>query len=300
MRWQSVRIITPGSRAEALADTLLDFGALSVGVEDAHEGTDRGQLITGEPGASTEVWQESVVEALFDESAPVNRVLEDVAARLAVDPFTVFSIHPVHERDWVRETQAQFKPMRVTRRLWVIPSWHAVPADAEIPLLLDPGLAFGTGTHPTTRLMLEWLETTVQGGETVLDYGCGSGILAIAAMKLGAREAVGVDIDPQAVKTSGDNARANGVNAVFYGADQSSLGQADVIVANILANPLILLAPLLAAHANLGAQLALSGILKSQAEAVASAYFPWFDLSAEGSAEDWVCLAGSRRADHLS
>lgn len=300
MGWQSVRIVTPGAQAEKLADTLLDFGALSVGVEDANEGTEQSQLIVGEPGAANAVWHESVVAALFDEDTAIDAVLQDVAGALSTDPFRSVIVERVHERDWVRETQAQFQPIQVTRRLWVIPSWHAVPVEAEIPLLLDPGLAFGTGTHPTTQLVLAWLESMVGGGETVLDYGCGSGILAIAAMKLGASQAIGVDIDPQAVETSRANARVNGIDASFCTADQALPDCADVIVANILANPLIMLAPILAAHAKPGARLALSGVLDTQADAVISAYGPWFDLARTGMAEGWVCLSGSRHADHLS
>jgi ribosomal protein L11 methyltransferase len=203
----------------------------------------------------------------------------------------------VSERDWVRETQSQFGPFQASPRLWVVPSWAALPPDALIPLRLDPGVAFGTGSHPTTRLCLHWLDATMRGGEHVLDYGCGSGILTIAAIKLGAARAVGVDIDPLALTASRENARLNRVAAEFH--DPAHLPadfRADLVVANILARPLMLLAPVLVQALKPGGRLALAGILGEQAEAVAGAYRPALNLAVAAEEENWVLLAGEKSA----
>ena len=195
----------------------------------------------------------------------------------------------------MRETQRQFAPIRAGERLWIVPTWHEAPDAGAVNIVLDPGAAFGTGSHPTTRLVLGWLEREVRGGETVLDYGCGSGILAIAAMKLGAARAVGVDIDPLALEAARYNASANAVALDVLPADAPLVLEADLTVANILANPLRMLAPLLASHTRPGGRLALSGILAAQAGEVMAAYAPFFDMAAAGAEGDWVCLAGTRR-----
>jgi ribosomal protein L11 methyltransferase len=232
---------------------------------------------------------------MFAAGADADAALRDAAAALGVArPSAERRI--VAARDWVRETQSQFAPIRIGARLWIVPSWCA-PADASaINLTLDPGLAFGTGSHPTTRLCLEWLVDAAVDGARVLDYGCGSGILAIAAAKLGAAQVDGVDVDPQAIRASADNARANGVDARFMLADALPLTRADVVVANILANPLILLAPALAARVRDGGRIALAGILVPQAAAVQDAYAPWFTLAPWREHDGWVLLAGTRRA----
>jgi ribosomal protein L11 methyltransferase len=219
------------------------------------------------------------------------------AARRAPPPYETCA---VAEQDWVRATQAQFAPIRIAGMLWVVPSWCAPPDPGAINLTLDPGLAFGTGSHPTTRLCLAWLATWLRRGERVLDYGCGSGILAIAAAKLGADEVVGVDVDPQAIRASRANARANGVAATFVAPDDLPALTAqrfDVLVANILANPLVLLAPALAARVRAGGRIVLSGILEPQAAQVAAAYAAWFNISVWNSDDGWIALAGVRCAD---
>jgi ribosomal protein L11 methyltransferase len=195
----------------------------------------------------------------------------------------------------VAETQRQFEPIRAGERLWIVPTWHEAPDPAAVNLVLDPGAAFGTGSHPTTRLVLAWLERTVRGGETVLDYGCGSGILAIAALKLGAARAIGVDIDPLALEAARYNSRANAVALEVRAAEAPLEAVAEITVANILANPLRMLAPLLAAHTAPAGRLALSGVLASQAQDVLAAYAPWFAIAVEAQESDWVCLAGTRR-----
>ena len=202
-----------------------------------------------------------------------------------------FSIEEIADQDWVRASQAQFEPVLVGKRLWIGPSWHR-PAPERIAVSIDPGLAFGTGTHPTTKLVLAYLDRTVRGGERVLDYGCGSGILAIAAAKLGAAHVDAVDVDPQAVETAAANARAHGIALHATLPDALAAAHYDLVVSNILAQPLILLAPLLAAR---GPRLALSGILDEQAEAVMRAYRPGFEMELAGTEERWVLLEGARR-----
>jgi ribosomal protein L11 methyltransferase len=203
-----------------------------------------------------------------------------------------FRLETVAEQDWVQLTQSQFEPIRISDRLWIVPSWHQSPDPAALTLVLDPGMAFGTGSHPTTRLCLEWLERTLLAGKSLLDYGCGSGILAIAAARLGAASVLGVDIDPQAVDASRRNAEQNGVDALFLDSAQRLSGQFDVLVANILANPLKVLAPAICGHLRPGGALALSGILVDQADELIAIYSPWLPLSVADSRDGWVCLAG--------
>jgi ribosomal protein L11 methyltransferase len=208
-----------------------------------------------------------------------------------------YETRAIADEDWVRATQAQFAPVRITQRLWIVPSWCAAPDPAAINVTLDPGLAFGTGTHPTTRLCLEWLAGELPANASLLDYGCGSGILAIAASMLGAARVTGVDIDAQAVLAARANAAANGVDAVFALPDGlGAVGTFDVVVANILANPLRLLAPALAVRTRPGGHIVLSGILGDQAAEVAAAYAPWFIIDRWKDDDGWVALAGERHA----
>lgn len=281
--------------AEAWSDALLDAGALSVDVSDPLAGTANESPLYGEPGeAVARRWSLSRVVALFAADADWRSALRDVAQALA-QPVPPYETFPVADQDWVRQTQAQFGPIEIARGFWIVPSWSAVPEPGAISLRLDPGLAFGTGSHPTTRLCLEWLHETLNGGQSVLDYGCGSGILAIAAAKLGAGRVVGVDVDPQAVRASDSNARRNDVTAVFVEPDALPPATNDVVVANILANPLILLAPALAQRVAVGGRIALSGILEEQADSVIAAYVRWFTLARWRGSEGWVLLAGERK-----
>jgi len=282
--------------AEPWFDALLDAGALAVDAADAHAGTPDETPLFGEPGApGATPWRCSRLTALFVDDAAAEAALV-LAARSLGRPVPACRRTRVADQDWVRATQAQFGPITIGGRLAIVPSW-CDPPEGAIAIRLDPGLAFGTGSHPTTSLCLEWLLAFVTRGSTVLDYGCGSGVLAIAAMRLGAREAVGVDLDPQAIRASRDNARANAVAATFVLPDGLAAGVPfDVVVANILANPLILLAPALAARVRPGGRLALSGILAAQADEVIAAYAPWFTLRAWRGAEGWVLLAGERAA----
>ncbi|MDH2915418.1 MAG: 50S ribosomal protein L11 methyltransferase [Gallionella sp.] len=296
MSWLNLSVRAEADYAEALSEALLARGALSVDMLDADADTPDEQAIFGEPGEPTSaVWQHNLVNALFESDAAVADILKECCAELGISVLPEHRIETLEESDWVRLTQAQFDPIRISDRLWIVPTWHT-PTDASaINIALDPGLAFGTGSHPTTRLCLRWLDKNTQAGATVLDYGCGSGILAIAAMKLGAGSAIGVDVDAQAVQASRDNAIANQVKADFYLPDGVALKQYDVVVANILTNPLRALAPLLAGATRCGGRIVLSGILAEQAEEVMRIYGQWFDLAPPVIEDGWCCLSGVKR-----
>jgi ribosomal protein L11 methyltransferase len=231
---------------------------------------------------------------LLDDRTDPAALLAGACARagLPVPPCTV---QPVAERDWVQATRDQFVPIRISPRLWIVPSWHTAPDRHAVNIVLDPGLAFGSGSHPTTRLCLLWLERVIRGGETVLDYGCGSGVLTVAAMKLGAASAVGVDIDEQALLAARRNAMHNRVQAIFHSAAEAVRRPAPIVVANILAHPLVVLAPLLAQLTAPRGRLALAGLLAQQADEVRSAYRPWFEFDAPEEEEGWALLSGVRR-----
>jgi ribosomal protein L11 methyltransferase len=235
------------------------------------------------------------VIALLPESIDASRALADAAQACGCIWLEAPAMDVLADDDWVRVTQAQFEPIRASSRIWIVPTWREPPEREAVNLVLDPGAAFGTGSHPTTRLCLAWLDREVRGGESVLDYGCGSGILAIAAMKLGAARATAVDIDPLALEAARYNADSNGVVLEVLAADAALTIEADITVANILANPLRMLAPLLAAHTVPGGRLVLSGILAAQAEEVRLAYEHWFELRIAGEDAGWVSLAGERR-----
>ena len=279
-----------------MSDALLAQGALSVSVEDAGAGTAAETPLYGEPGMPVETaWPQSLVSALCAQDADCARLVAAACAQVGLAQPPDYRVEPVAEQDWVRRSQAQFEPIRISDRLWIVPSWARAPDAHAVNLVLDPGLAFGTGSHPSTRLCLQWLERTIRGGERVLDYGCGSGILAIAALRLGAGAALGVDVDAQALPAARANAQRNRVDARFINTETALEFQAELVVANILANPLILLAPLLAAHSVRPAgRIALSGILKTQAEEVMAAYAPWFAMRVADSEGDWVLLEGLR------
>lgn len=295
MDWLSLTLEADGQHAEVLSNTLLQLGALSVDIADARAGTEDEQMIFGAPGGlMTAAWRTSRVSGLFPADADIACIMKTASSALHL-PAVHFTVTNVPEQDWVRLAQAQFAPIQISSRLWVVPSWHALPDPGAINIILDPGLAFGTGSHPTTRLCLRWLDEHIKGGETVLDYGCGSGILAIAALKLGAGRAFGVDSDPQAVLASQANAEKNRVQAAFYAPQSIPQFQADVVLANILANPLKLLAPLLADATRGGGVLVLSGILADQARDVEDAYRDWFDMHETCEEQGWIRLHGMKR-----
>ncbi|MBL8397104.1 MAG: 50S ribosomal protein L11 methyltransferase [Candidatus Accumulibacter sp.] len=293
MAWLAISLHTDGRHAEALADAFLAHGALSASIEDADAGTADETPQFGEPGSpASPGWKRSRVVALLPDDIRADDLVTDCARSAGLATTPAFTEEPVAEQDWVQLTQSQFEPIRVSDRLWIVPSWHQAPDPSALALVLDPGMAFGTGSHPTTRLCLEWLERTPLTGKSLLDYGCGSGILAIAAAKLGARQVLGVDIDPQAVTASRCNAERNAVDATFIDATQPLNGTFDVVVANILANPLRVLAPALCGYLLPGAALVLSGILVDQADELIAIYTPWLTLSVVDSRDGWVCLVG--------
>jgi len=293
MSWVSLKLAASGDAAEALADALMEAGALSVSIEDRDAGTAAEQAQFGEPGLDDpKAWQRNWVVALLEADADVAALI----AALDLPADIEHEVDAIPEQDWVRLTQSQFEPIPISERLWIVPSWHVaadfVNSPQAIVLELDPGLAFGTGSHPTTRLCLKWLEGNLHPGECVLDYGCGSGILAIAAKKLGAASVIGTDVDAQAVTASRDNAERNQVEAIFCLPEALPDGEFDVLVANILTNPLKALMPLLAGRTRSGGRIALSGILAEQADEVIALYSARFDMRAWAVEDGWVCLTG--------
>jgi ribosomal protein L11 methyltransferase len=296
MPWRALELEVDAAHAEALGEALLELGAQSVATEDADAGSAQEAPLYAEPvwGAAA-AWRRNRICALFGLDVDV-AVLVAAAAQVAgLEPIPAFRTSRVEDEDWVRRTQAQFGPLRIGEHLWIVPSWSEPPREEGVVVRLDPGLAFGTGSHPSTRLALAWLAALVRGGERLLDYGCGSGILALAAAKLGAAEVAAVDLDPQAREAAAANAQANGVPLGVFAPEALPAGDYDLLVANILAQPLIGLAPVFAARTRAGARIALSGILASQAGEVAAAYAAAFDLTVAAAEEDWVLLAGGRR-----
>ncbi len=294
MSYVALRFDAPAAEAEAWSDALLAAGALAIDVSDPAAGTADETPQYGEPGMPAEtLWPVSRLSALFAPDSDPRAAFDAASAAISLPP-PPHEMHVVAEQDWVRATQAQFGPIRIARDFWIVPSWAQAPEPGALNLRLDPGLAFGTGSHPTTWLCLEWLRAHIRGGESLLDYGCGSGILAIAGARLGAGRVVGTDVDRQAMRASEDNARANGIAATFVLPDALAPGEFDIVVANILANPLTLLAPALALRVRSGGRIALSGILEAQADAVAAAYARWFTIAPWQLRDGWVLLAGER------
>jgi ribosomal protein L11 methyltransferase len=307
MSWTEVIIEIAREHAEGLSDALMEAGALSVSVEDADEGTDQEKPLFGEPGMEpTEAaWDHSRVVALTDIDADQAAIIAEAAAAIGLTAVPSFTTRDVADADWVRLTQSQFEPIHIGTNIWVVPSWHEAPDPNGLILELDPGLAFGTGSHPTTRLCMEWLEAHPAPGKSVLDYGCGSGILAMVAKKLGADDVTGVDIDPQAIESARANAERNNCEITFYVPDELAAsnneghasGKFDIVVANILSSPLKLMAPMLSGRVAPGGSLVLSGVLARQAEEVAAAYAPFIKLGVWAEQDGWVALHGTLGQD---
>ena len=305
MYWTALIIETSAAHTEALSNFLIELGALSVDIHDAATGTQNEQSIFEQfNDLPKTIWSNVEITALFEKTVDVTGIMQTASQNAQLPCLPVYRTKKVEDQDWVRLTQSQFGPIKISSRLWIVPSWHQVPDSTAINLMLDPGLAFGTGNHPTTRLCLAWLDKNLQGGEQVLDYGCGSGILAIAALKLGAGSVVGLDIDPCAVESSVRNAAQNQCDqnkAEFYLADYMSKadrtmdGWADVVVANILANPLIMLAPLLMHASRYNGRIVLSGILKEQVKEVEQTYQQWFKMHLAREQDGWALLIGIRK-----
>jgi ribosomal protein L11 methyltransferase len=276
MSWLALSLELDAAVAEAFSEALLEAGALSVTLEEA-----------------APEWRRQRVTALFEPHAAAPALVEEAAQACGIAS-PPYSTSPVEDQDWVRKSQSQFEPFQVGEALWIGPNWLTPPAKVRASVRLDPGLAFGTGSHPTTRLVLRYLAGQIHGGERVLDYGCGSGILAIAAAKLGASQVDAVDIDPQAVETAAANAALNEVAVRSLAAEALAPGLYEIVVSNILAQPLIVLAPLLAARTAPGGRLALSGILQSQAAEVAAAYANFFAMNESLIDEGWALVTGIR------
>jgi ribosomal protein L11 methyltransferase len=292
MPWLQVRLAITPEQAETYEDALLEVGAVSVTFMDAED-----QPIFEPDLGTTPLWSHTHLLALFEADTDETALLAHLRLLCGGD-LPEHHVERIEDQDWERSWMDGFQPMRFGQRLWIVPSWHAAPEPDAVNLLLDPGLAFGTGTHPTTALCLEWLDGQKLDNCSVLDFGCGSGILAIAALLLGAPQAVGTDIDPQALEASRDNASRNGIDParfpVYLPADLPQQ-PADVVVANILAGPLVSLAPQITALVKAGGRLALSGILAEQAEEVRAAYAGAFDLDPTPEKDGWVRISGVKR-----
>ncbi len=292
MSWLQLIFETDADSAPSLSDLLSEAGALAVTLED-----DADQPLYEPPPGATPLWQATRVVALFEQGHDMNAILAAVAAAWAPRELPAWRLEELEDREWSREWMDTFRPMRFGERLWIVPSWSEAPAAEAVNILLDPGLAFGTGTHPTTRLCLEWLDQNDPADARVVDYGCGSGVLAIAAAKLGADRVWAVDNDPQALLATCDNAARNDVQERIVTALPEHLPEArcDVLIANILAEPLIALAPRFALLVRPEGRLVLSGILPDQATAVLSAYSDWFEMAPVVECDGWVRLEGRRK-----
>jgi ribosomal protein L11 methyltransferase len=284
-------LLCPEDRVDVLSDALDALDALSVSVEDADAQTPAEQALFGEPGMPPpkDGWQRSRMVALFAQESQAQEALQLLSAQDFFEACHMVGVQAVADQDWVRLTQSQFTPVEITPDFWIVPTWHQPPAQARQIIRLDPGLAFGTGTHPTTRMCLRWIAQHGVQGQRVLDYGCGSGILAIGAAKYGAQEIDAVDIDEAAVTSTVLNAEANGVSLVA-GLPEKAQGQYQTVLANILATPLKVLAPLLVLYVAPGGALVLAGILERQADELKAAYAPWIELQVADSEDGWILM----------
>jgi ribosomal protein L11 methyltransferase len=290
-------LLCPEDRVDVLSDALDALDALSVSVEDADAQTPAEQALFGEPGMPPpkDGWQRSRMVALFAQEAGAQEASELLQAQDFFEGCRLLGIQAVADQDWVRLTQSQFAPVEVTSDFWIVPTWHEPPAQAKQIIRLDPGLAFGTGTHPTTRMCLRWIARHGVQDQRVLDYGCGSGILAIGAAKYGANRIDAVDIDEAAVTSTVLNAEANGVT-LTAGLPEQTQGLYQTVLANILATPLKVLAPLLCSHVEAGGSLVLAGILERQADELKAAYAPWVQLDVADAEDGWILMTAKKSA----
>ncbi len=301
MPWIQLSTTTNKALAEKIEDLLLAVEAVSVTLMDAADTP----VLEPEPG-TTPIWNETRILGLFPAEVDTQSLQKTLEQMCAADPELVsqnFKLEILEDKDWEREWMKNFHPIRCGNRLWICPSWREPPEPEAVNLLLDPGLAFGTGTHPTTFLCLQWLDELDISGQSLIDYGCGSGILAIAGLLLGARSAIGIDIDPQALIATRDNAQRNHIDTQLIDvytpedlAKNPHTIEADVVLANILAQPLITLAPQISSHVKPGGRLALSGIIEKQAEEICAVYAPWFDLAPVRLKDGWALVHGTKKA----
>jgi len=294
MNWLQLTFQTNKDNSEKLSDVLNELGSSAVTIQDAED-----QPIYEPPPGATPLWESLLVTGLFEQENNLDHIL--TAVKTAMGKVPQYKVEILEDQDWIRAWMDDFQPMQFGRRLWICPSWHQEPDPDAVNILLDPGLAFGTGTHPTTALCLEWLDEHQQGGELVIDYGCGSGILAIAALKLGATHVHAVDLDEQAIQASLDNAEKNSVSDKLstylpdaFHKRHNDL-QCDLLLANILAGPLVELASQLASLVKMNGQIVLSGILAEQSNKIIQAYSPWFDLEPIKQKDDWIRVSGHKR-----
>ena len=292
MPWIQLRVTTTEEKAEQVSDMLMGWGAQAVSFLDAHD-TPIYEPMPGE----VIYWTNTVVVGLFDAEHPMDKVLHQLNQVSFFKGQPDYKLEQLEDKDWEREWMDNFHPIKFGQRLWVCPSWRDIPDPDAVNVMLDPGLAFGTGTHPTTALCMQWLDATIKPEQTVVDFGCGSGILGIAALKLGAKRVIGVDIDPQAIEASSANAKRNKVEGqieLYLPKDQPKDFQADVVVANILAGPLAELKEIISAYVKPGGLLALSGILQSQAQSVIDAYSDEFSFDPIAEQDEWVRLSANK------
>lgn len=295
MGWVTVTIQAQDDIADLISDTMMSLGALSAVIEDANAETVDEQPIFGEPGDPPPgMWQKNLVSVMFDEGIDVKAMVGALESEAGLSNLK-YTTKTIKEQDWVRATQSQFNPIEINDQLWIVPTWHEAVNQTAINIELDPGLAFGTGSHPTTHLCLDWLTQQPLSDQSVLDYGCGSGILAIAAKKLGAAEVVGTDIDLQAIEASHYNAKQNKVAIDFYDAEQYQIKPFDMVVANILSSALSVLAPVLASACKTGGKIALSGILSEQTDQLIDIYSVWFEMDPPKTMDAWVLLTGIKK-----
>ena len=294
MTWTNLVIQISSDSAEKTTDYLIDLGALSASIQDKNLNQNNEEIIFGEPhNGPHQYWQENSISVLFEENIDVNIIKNKLENFLNKKIEVIVS--RVEDQDWVKTSQDQFHPICIRDEFWIIPTWHKHELKNGINLILDPGLAFGTGSHPTTHLCIEWLMDHVKKNNRVLDYGCGSGILAIAAKKIGCQSALGVDIDPQALIASKDNALLNNVTIQISASSEPIEINADLIVANILSSALSVLAPALAGYCKPRGMIALSGILEAQESQIKEIYEEWFDIINVTRKEGWICISGLRR-----
>ncbi|MAR99844.1 MAG: 50S ribosomal protein L11 methyltransferase [Nitrosomonadales bacterium] len=295
MSWTNLDVQTIKKDVDPISDYLIELGAISTSIQNTNLDKNNEELIFGEPNnQSQEYWKNTTVKALFEKTIDIELIKIALKNKFKKEDF-FFETSVVQNQDWVKLTQSQFLPIHIDNRLWVIPTWHKIKDKKAINLILDPGLAFGTGTHPTTHLCLSWLIENVNKNKTILDYGCGSGILSIASKKLGAKNVIGVDIDDQALKASHENAKKNNVEIVWDNSQNIKNYKADIIISNILSSALTLLAPILSNYCNKNGKIALSGILKSQEKLIKKIYSEWFEMGPSKTREGWVIITGTKR-----
>ena len=295
MSWTNLIVQTNKQEVDSISDFLIEIGAISTSIEDSNLNQNNEELIFGEPqNESQQFWKNNTIQALFEKTTDIEIIKAALMSKFDTPNFSI-EAYDVQDQDWVKLTQSQFSPINILDKLWIIPTWHKIQDNKAINLILDPGLAFGTGAHATTHLCLIWLLKNVNRNLTVLDYGCGSGILGIAAKKIGAKKVFGVDIDNQAIKSSQDNAEINNVEIFWSNAENTKDYKTDLVVANILSSALSVLAPVLAEHCNTKGKIALSGILEKQEGDLKKIYGRWFDFEPSHYQDGWVLISGIKR-----